>query len=114
MSEIDDLKNEIESLKLTESNLRLVIQTIADKVGVGDEPRCKWICLEIAKLQDKAFIADQFISRKWTIHKHQDELPYVTIYGNHSICDIYGETVDDAVNKALQYERQIIRDNTST
>lgn len=34
--------------------LRLVIQTIADELGCGDEPRCKWIMQEIAELKEKA------------------------------------------------------------
>ena len=36
--------------KETEEGLRLVIQTIADELDI-DEPRCKWIVLEISELK---------------------------------------------------------------
>ena len=49
--EIEGLKSSLHVEKEAVSGLRLVIQTIADELGCGDEPRCKWIMLEISDLK---------------------------------------------------------------
>jgi hypothetical protein len=44
---------ELEILRDVEQGLRRGIQDLADLVGVGDEPRFKWIRLEIVRMQDR-------------------------------------------------------------
>lgn len=48
---IKDLEAEIEYLKLEMAGTERAKQQVADLLGVGDEPRWKWILLEISKLK---------------------------------------------------------------
>ena len=59
MKTLEALVDRLKDAEQVEKGLRASIQRIADELGVGDEPRCKWITIEISSLKDRLKAADE-------------------------------------------------------